>query len=190
MLYDNSTCDMAGDSTREIRSMILLSLPCPPMPMLVSKEVMDEASYVHLESATCSSHDLIAHLLNKATVSSVSHHLRKESQQNANDILCARFDEWRAANPDLKVPPLEKSYEFFAEFTRYHIQSFMADPTKDIDVRFVPPHQVDTGSNMHSTSMDFALAQDILFGSLDGVRSVEAMSYPEFIQQSARRMLI
>jgi hypothetical protein len=81
MLSHDGPCDMSGDSTREMRSMILLNLPCPPMPMLMSKEVMDEASYVRLESTTCSSHDLIAHLLNKAAVSSVLHSRRKKCQE-------------------------------------------------------------------------------------------------------------
>jgi hypothetical protein len=57
---------------------------------------MDEASYVQMESSTCSSHDLIAHLLNKATVSSIAHTFRKDCQEIANTVLCARFDDWRA----------------------------------------------------------------------------------------------
>jgi hypothetical protein len=93
-------------------------------------------------------------------------------------------------NPDSEVPPVETSYEFFAEFTREYIQCFMADPTKDLDIRFLPPHEVDNGSKLHTTSMDFAKAQDILFGELEGIRNVEAMAYPEMVQLSARRMLI
>lgn len=50
------------DHNREIRAMCLMCLPAPPMPMLVSKCVMDEASYVSSEEAVGNSHDLIAHL--------------------------------------------------------------------------------------------------------------------------------
>jgi hypothetical protein len=113
---------MPNDSVREVRAMILLSMPCPPMPMLMSKEVMDETSFVHTENVPCNSHDLIAHLLNKAAAAKCCgeklHPRRRVYQQNATKILHSRFDDWKLANTDTEIPPIDISYGFFAEFTR------------------------------------------------------------------------
>jgi hypothetical protein len=151
---------MAADSGRELRAMILLSMPCPPMPMLMSKEVMDEVSFVHTESVACNSHDLLAHLLNKAAAAKASgeklHPKRRVYQQKASNALNKRFDDWKLANEDDEVPPLEISYGFFAEFTRAYIQGYMQDPTKELDIRFVPATDVDNGSIVHRKSLDFA----------------------------------
>jgi hypothetical protein len=114
-------CNMSTyDSTMEMRSMILLSMPCPPMPMYVSQEMIDEVSYVKSENVVGNSHDLIAHLLNKATSlgSSTIHPKRKVVQEEVTALLYKRFDDWKANNESLAIPPLDISYGFFAEFTR------------------------------------------------------------------------
>ena len=151
---------MSNDSTREVRSMILLSMPCPPMPMLMSKEVMDEVSFVHVDNVPCNSHDLLAHLLNKVAAAKALglklHPRRRIYQQEASSALNARFDNWKLVNPTTQIPPLEISYGFFAEFTRAYIQGYMQDPSKELDIRFVPATDVDIGSNIHSKSLDFA----------------------------------
>jgi hypothetical protein len=180
---------MAHDSAREVRSMILLSMPCPPMPMLMSKEVQDQ-----VESVGCNSHDLLAHLLNKATAANSCgielHPKRKVLQVEAHKLLCQRFDEWQAENQDLEVPPLETSYSFFAEFTRAYIHSYMEDPTRQLDIRFEPANYVGSNTEVHIRTRDFAKAQEVLFGAqVSTGRSVDAMAYPEFVQLSARRIL-
>lgn len=151
---------MSHDSAKEVRAMILLSMPCPPMPMLMSKEMMDEVSFVHVETVPCNSHDLLAHLLNKAAASSACgqklHPRRRIYQREATTILNMRFDDWKLAHPDDVIPPLETSYSFFTEFSRSYIQSYMQDPAQPLDIRFVPPTDVDNGSHLHNKCVDFA----------------------------------
>jgi hypothetical protein len=88
----------------------------------------------------------------------------------------------------MDVPDILTSYEYFATFTRSYIQSYMTDPSRERDIRFAPPHDVDGNSNLHCRTQDFAKAQNILFGKLD-TRPASVMSYPEFVQLSARRIL-
>jgi hypothetical protein len=151
---------MSNDSAREVRAMILLSMPCPPMLMLMSREVMDEISFVHTESVACNSHDLLAHLLNKAAAAKAYgqklHPQRRVYQQQASKQLNKRFDDWQLANPNDEIPPLETSYSFFGEFTRAYIQGYMQDPTKELDIRFIPATDVDRVSNVYAKSLDFA----------------------------------
>jgi hypothetical protein len=140
--------------------MILLSMPCPPMPMLMSKEVMDEVSFVHVENVPCNSHDLLAHLLNKAAAGSMCgktlNPRRAVYQTQATDTLNQRFDDWKLLHPHDEVPPLDTSYGFFMEFSRAYIQSYMQDPTQALDIRFVPATDVDTGTHIHTKCLDFA----------------------------------
>jgi hypothetical protein len=184
---------MQHDTTREIRSIILLTMPCPPMPMLMSREVAGEVSYVEYDCVACNSHDLIAHLLTKVAsdhmCSVAVHKRRKEYQKTASDALNKRFDDWRLENPAMACPPLEMCHSFFAEFTRAYIQSFMVDPTKILDIRITPATDVDKHSMLHTKTLDFAKAQNIMFGALPE-HDVENMSYSEFLQLSAKRILL
>lgn len=184
---------MSSDSSREMRAMILLSLPCPPMPMLMSREVRDELSYVEVVNVGCNSHDLIAHLLNKAASASATAtglHLRRRAfQHGVGEKLYERFDQWQIENPGVAMPALDISYGFFAEFTRGYIQSYMGEPTKEVDIRFLPAHDVDSGSVLHLKCQDFARAQNILYGTAPLERGVDAMAYGELVQVSAHRIL-
>jgi hypothetical protein len=184
---------MSHDSTREVRAMVLLTLPCPPMPMLMSKEIIDETSFTHAANVPGNSHDLLAHLLNKAAAAKACgvklHPKRRVYQQLATNLLNKRFDDWKLAHPQDALPTLEISYGYFAEFSRAYIQSFMEDPEKALDIRFVPACDMDSGGMIHKKSLDFAKAQNVLFGKISE-RNVEAMAYPEFIQLSAQRMLL
>jgi hypothetical protein len=65
----------------------------------------------------------------------------------------------------------------------------MADPYKELDVRFIPANEVDILSNIHSRTMDFTRAQNALFGTIVQDRGIDKMAYGEFVQHSARRIL-
>jgi hypothetical protein len=155
-----NTSVMCNDGAREVRAMVLLSMPCPPMPMLMSKEILDEVSFVHTDQVPCNSHDLIAHLLNKAAAArncgEIIHSQRRLYQQNTSAILNQRFDDWKLTHPDDEIPPLEISYGFFAEFTRSYIQGYMSDPARELDIRFIPATDVDHGSILYCKCLDFA----------------------------------
>lgn len=53
-----------GDSTREIRAMSLAALPCPPLPIMTTKEYEGESNSSSSGYHIGNSHDLIGHFMN------------------------------------------------------------------------------------------------------------------------------
>lgn len=178
------------DGMREIRAMIISALPCPPMPVMSSKEV-DGVCDEH----SCSSHDLLAHLMNVACAvcTQKQHQARAEMQARLQGELFDKVDEWKRSQPDTALPPVEWSYQVLGEFTRRYAQSYMADPSKEQDVRFLPVTDIDRYHTVHVKAVEFQRAQDVLYGKcsqdLIGKRAYERMSYPELVQVSIARIL-
>jgi hypothetical protein len=181
---------MPHDHLAEMRSILLMSLPCPPLPMLVCREI-EESDFLYPGDTYCNSHDLIGYLLNRATCAQTNteelHRNRKRFQTGALRTLINRFDHWKTNNSECDVPPLEISFTFFTEYTRAYIQSYMPYPDKLLDIRFVPPTSIERGELLHTKSVDFAKAQNILYGKIER-RCASSMTYAEIIQISARRI--
>ena len=187
------------DAMREVRAMIVAALPAPPMPIMVSREIMDEA---FVTTSTCSSHDLIAHLMNIACTCATD----KQNEDRA--LLQARLqmelfeavDAWRSGEPDLALvlPPVAWSYRVLSDFTRKYVQSYLPGSGGE-DVRFVQPHEVDRTHLVHRRAVDFHKAQDLLYGKCRMLtvgkkgeryaRNYDHVSYPELVQMSVARIL-
>lgn len=186
------------DGNREIRCMVLLALPCIPLPLIVTKELQDESSYVDTNYHTASSHDLISHLMNlhAAVGSDETNSERAILQAAAHKQLFDSVDQWAmdqaVIEPDTvtDVPPLEKSYELLCAFARAYLGSFMKRNATP-DIRFVQACDVDFSSKVRESACSFTKAQDTIFGVLHnrGTRSVDCMAYPELVQDCVRRIL-
>jgi hypothetical protein len=148
----------------------------------------------------CSSHDLIAHLMNVAcTVATEKQNAtRAELQTSIQALMFARIDEWHDNNNNntgedagIVLPPVEWTYELMANFTRSYICSYMPDPTKEQDIRFVPVVDIDRTHPVHASALDFQKAQDTLYGrcSMDCIRDYDRMSYAELVQLSVARVM-
>lgn len=186
------------DGNREIRSMILAALPMPPMPILACKEIAGEQSFVESELTAVSSHDLIAHLINVSctVVVAEKNEQRQQIQWKLQENLFSQLDEWQAQHdPGGKkqlLPPPEFGYALLSECTRMYIQSYMPDPTKAQDVRFLPAEDVDRGHAVWKRAMEFQKAQDVLYGSCTFggfTKHFQEMDYMQLVQHSVRRML-
>lgn len=59
---EGAAVSAVNDGNREIRSMILAALPCPPLPIMVTS--MGNDGDTASESSSGNSHDLISHLMN------------------------------------------------------------------------------------------------------------------------------
>lgn len=188
---------VGADSSREIRSMTLAVLPCPPLPIMVSKVSADESN------TTCggtigNSHDLIGHLMNirSAVGQSQVDRRRLEAQKVAHDSLVSKFDALDTSNG----MPLDVAFQYFCEFTRDYVAAFMdgsEGPTArgnvPPDLRMCNPSSVCNGDPVHRAAVEFARAQDLIFGSCDVSpgRSVDRglMSYSDLVLLSAWRIL-
>ena len=186
------------DGNREIRSMILAALPMPPMPVLACKELPGEQSFVDTELKAISSHDLIAHMMNVSctVVSESKNEERKKLQWALQDQLFKQLDEWQASNDPggekQLLPPPEFGYMLLGEYTRMYIQSYMPDPTKAQDIRFLPASEVDRGHIVWKKALEFQKAQDVLYGPCTfggGTRTLQNLEYGDLVQHSIRRMM-
>ena len=145
----------------------------------------------------CSSHDLIAHLMNIAcTVSSEKQNMaRAASQTCIHASLFAKIDAWNEENrfstAPLCLPPVEWTYNVMSEFTREYIRSYMPDPSKEQDLRFLPFLEIDRTHPVHFKALDFQKGQDVLYGTcrMPGLRGYSVMSYAELVQLSVVRIL-
>lgn len=180
------------DSNREIRSMTLAVLPCPPLPIMGSRVSGDESNSTCGE-AVGNSHDLIGHLMNiRAAASQPSVDARRaELQKAANDLLLRRFDEW----PSDRGMPLETSYSYFCDFTRGYVAALLdggtqagGEQVQTPDLRMHDPRSVRRGDPVHLSSVEFAQAQDRIFGCM-GPEDKSQMSYPELVTLSAERII-
>ena len=186
------------DGNREIRSMILAALPVPPMPILACKELGDERSYVEAELKAISSHDLLAHLMNICctVVSSARNEQRRIMQEKLQeDELFSKLDAWQEKNDPggekQLLPPVELSYSILGNFTRKYVQSYMQDPNKVQDVRFIPLQDVDREHVVYRKALEFHRAQDVLYGPccFAGGLGEKMPEYAELVQHSVRRIL-
>lgn len=106
---------MKNDGAREIRAMVLSSLPCPPMPLMVSRRLNDEHGTTDHGLSACSSFDLISHFLNlAASAKNTGRDLdRKNRQQQCHVALIGAIDS-------LKTRPtaIDDVWPIFSDFTR------------------------------------------------------------------------
>lgn len=183
------------DGMREIRAMVVAALPCPPMPVMASRELEGESSFTDSAGACCSSHDLIAHLMNIACTCATERQnkVRAELQIKLHAELFDEVDEWRRSEPDPKIvlPPVDWSYRVLGNFTRRYIQSYMPDPSREQDVRFIPLHEIDRTHFVHARALEYQKAQDTMYGKCRAVwlRGYDVMSYAELVQMSILRII-
>lgn len=184
------------DGNREIRSMAITSLPLPPLPLMVCKELDDEHSYVEAEHKLASSHDLIAHLMNVAcaVASSSVNNKRMEKQAAVVQSLFARVDSWQDEHDSESVPDEDWCYELVAEFTRQYVGSYLfqsdSNAQRGLDLRFAPADQISKEHVVYRKALEFQKAQDILYGAAS-TQSLDLcdMSFAQLVQHSIRRML-
>ena len=75
-------------------------------------------------------------------------------------------------------------------FTRRYIQSYLPDPSREQDLRFIPFHEIDRTHPVHRKALEFQKGQDVVYGKCRAVsRNYEIMSYAELVQMSVLRIL-
>ena len=190
---------MDRDSLMEIRSMVMASLPCLPLPMMVNKELFDEGGHLETVDHVTSSHDLIAHLIQKSlhVKNEAFYTLKEIAQASAIKSLNQAMDELiqrgvypfeNQANQENQEASTQMLYEVFQKFTRDYIQAFLPKD-KYIDVRFKPYKDVVNEDSILTRARDFARAQDILYGAKNNPFNIDIMTYEQAIQLSGLRFL-
>lgn len=178
---------MHPDGAREVRAGVLLLMPVPPMPLMVSRRLEDEHGTTSQDHSFQPSHDLLAHLLNvAASHGKQSHHdARILAQKRAEDELFAAIDALQDAPVDV-----EQVWHAFCAYKRAYIASFTLRDGGD--ARFGDPGSVPQGCRVWDTAYEHARAHDVFFGPDPRVGgTVEpgcAASYADFVVRAARRI--
>lgn len=186
---------MSDDAMREVRSMVLLTSPCPPLPLLANLETFDRDMEDRVVTdAVSNSHDLIAHLMNRAIHVQVNtrdfHEQRVLKQRAAEKTLFESIDQMT----DDGSMDVEKVYSAFQRYTRDYVASFLS-PQANHDLRFMPLSEVCLSDPILLSARSFVKAQDTLYGrhpsiAPDGVadKSIDIMTYSDTIRVCANRI--
>lgn len=186
------------DGNREIRAMTVAALPFPPLPLMVSKELEGEQSFVAGDGGVASSHDLIAHLMNVAcAVASASVNAeRMKRQAEIVEKLFERVDAWQDEHDSTHslsiIPDEEWCLKTAMDFTRLYIGCYMpSESTKNaLDLRFIPASGVDKKHKVYIMALQYQRAQDVLYGpSTSNKMQLGNMTFAQLVQHGFRRML-
>lgn len=145
-----------GDVNAEIRAMVLLTLPYPPLPILATR--VEEDSSRLKEDTLITSHTLIARGLNEAVIRNDQrdNKERKTRQlQNFRTFLHAMATEGFFCSP-------ERLYLIYCRFTLEHIATYFP-PGHPVDVRFEPLCNIVRGDKAHAKLAEYMASQSIYF---------------------------
>lgn len=144
------------DSGYEIRSMILASLPYPPLPVEV-KTVEPGTMVLGTESVT-TSHALLAQCLQIAAA-------RGDDKANEERKL-RQVDVFRRFLHAMAVEGFEMSggelYGLYCDYTRQHLETYFHDGQR-FELAFKPLSYIAKGDACHTRMCEFMAAQSILF---------------------------
>jgi hypothetical protein len=172
------------DSVRELRTMILVSLPYPPLPVMVER--VEEGERVVSGTTMATSHDIIAMCLDRALNQIVSRHVQDDELKRRRLVcLCVfglgalipatrtlhrererdalqRFLHALATRGFHETDP-EKLYDIYCEFTRAHIFAYFEPGQPLPPVCFMPYSHVANGDSVHAKMCEYLAGQSELF---------------------------
>lgn len=146
------------DPNRELRAMVLVALPYPPLPVLASRVDRDDHRLQDDASTRLTSHALISHGLNEAIA-------RNRPEENADrknrqlDVF-QRFLHAMATEGFFMQSP-EPLYQLYCRFTLEHISTYFP-PGHPIDVRFQPLASITRGDPFHGKMAEYMAAQSLM----------------------------
>lgn len=166
---------MSEDPNREIRAMVLLSLPYPPLPVLAATT---EDGRLSGEQVT-TSHSFVARGLDEALA-------RKDQKENSErkarqlDVF-RRFLHTMATEGFFCLP--DRLYHIYCAYTVEHIATYfpLGHP---VDIRFEPLASITRGDKAHAKMAEYMAAASVMYEDKDPIpRS-------EYMQQSYADMLL
>lgn len=167
------------DPNREIRTMVLLSLPYPPLPVSAARVDADDARLQDDASTSLTSHTLLAKALDEAM-------LRDRPAENDERKLrqlevFRRFLHVMGSEGFFLTDP-EPLYRIYCQFTLEHIATYFP-PGHPVDIRFQPLASITRGDPFHSKMAEFMASQSVLYEDPIQIRRYQ------YIQQDFAQML-
>jgi len=155
-----------GDGNAEMRTMVLLSLPYPPLPVLVSKT---EDGKLSGEDVT-TSHSFVARGLDEAMARQdpAENRARKARQLE----VFQRFLHAMATEGFFGT--VERLYTIYCAFTLDHIATYFP-PGHPVDIRFEPLSSITRGDKAHAKMAEYMASQSVLFEDATRIRRDQYM---------------
>jgi len=173
-----------GDSLREIRTMILLALPYPPLPVSVAHVVADECRATG-DAAVTTSHALVAQCLNGAVAR--ADEAGNRARQPRQRAALQRFLHGMATAGFFGTPL--DVYGIYCGATLEHVASFFPEG-HPLDLRFLPLDSVCAGDGTHRKMAEYLAGQSVLFQDDPPVprEAYLRLSYPEQLLVARSRL--
>lgn len=145
-----------GDVNAEIRAMVLLTLPYPPLPVLATRLEQDDDRLQ--EDTLITSHTLVARGLNEAVIRNDS---RENNERKTRQLAVFRTFLHAMATEGFFCDP-ERLYLIYCRFTLDHIATYFPSGYP-VDVRFEPLSSIVRGDRAHVKLAEYMASQSIYF---------------------------
>jgi len=145
-----------ADPNAEIRAMVLLTLPYPPLPIRTARLERDDHRLQDDETTT--SHTLIARGLDEALARNDP---RENKERKVRQLAIFRTFLHAMATEGFFCDP-ERLYLIYCRFTLDHIATYFP-PGHPVDVRFEPLAGITRGDKIHAKMAEYAASQSIYF---------------------------
>ena len=163
---------MSEDPNREMRAMVLLTLPYPPIPVLAARVELDDGR-LQPDDEVVTSHSFIAKGIEEAVVRNRPEENRARKTRQID--VFQRFLHAMATEGFFSDP--ERLYHLYCRFTLDHIATYFP-PGHPIDIRFRPLASICRGDRVHAKMVEFMAAQSIYYEDNPPVSNQEYAARP------------
>ena len=146
-----------GDPNAEIRAMVLLTLPYPPLPVFATRLEQDDERLQ--DDTLITSHTLVARGLNEAVVRNDK---RENKERRARQLEVFQTFLHAMATEGFYCDS-ERLYLIYCRFTLDHIATYFP-PGHPVDVRFEPLSSIVRGDRAHVKLAEYTASQSIYLG--------------------------
>lgn len=148
-------------SSAEIRAMVLLSLPYPPLPVMAARIEADDARIIDTGGAagTTTTHTLIAKGMTECMT-------RDDPAANAErrqrQVRVLQTFLYAMASEGFATTDPDRLYEIYCRFSMDHIATYLP-PGHPVDFRIPPLSSIARGDRVHTRLVEYMAAQSVLF---------------------------
>lgn len=163
----------ASDELREMRTMVLLSLPYPPLPIMAAR--LEDGDGRLLDDDVTTSHTLIAKALNESAARNDAA-LNQQRMRRQREVLQAFLHAM--ATEGFFCDP-ERLYLLYCRYTLEHIATYFP-PGYPLDIRFQPLSYMVKNDKAHCKLAEYLAAQCILFEDPAPITRAQYLCYEPF----------
>lgn len=150
----------ASMSSAEIRAMVLLTLPYPPLPVMAARIEADDGRIINTsDDAVTTTHTLIAKGMTECVTRDDP---AANAERRARQVSVLQTFLYAMATEGFATTNPDRLYEIYCRFSIDHITTFLP-PGHPVDFRIPPLSYITKGDRLHTRLADYMAAQSILY---------------------------